>query len=201
MNPGQQIFGTQEGSLAYCLYIAGCQMADPSQICKHIYTPEILAGLGFQGSPLWGAAQVAWKNKSRGHVEFSFVLTARTGELIKAYRDQRKELEESDAKASDLVLKIAQQFASGAMLSDEMLLRVACVNLKIRSAFMNAYKDVIPLLKIPDKGKTEKFETTATGRDAKGNSITVPAHGVKKPGYKLISLNASEETKRKLGFA
>lgn len=197
----QQIFGTSEGLLAFCLYLSGCELADPNQICKHIYTPDILSGLGLKGEKLWDGAQRAWTNKARGHVEYSFILTQRTGELIKAYRDQREQLEKSDAKASDMVLEIMRSASAGAMLPDEAILRIACVNLKIRSEFMNAWKEVVPLLKIPAAGKTKRFETTAQTRDGKGRMTTVPAKGVEKPGYILISLNASEETKRKLGLA
>lgn len=196
MNLAQQKFSTSEGLLAFCLYLAGCELSDSNSICFHIYTPEILATLGLKGEKLWDGAQRAWINKARGHVEYSFVLTSRCNELIQAYRAQRKELEESDDKASDLVLKIAQTFAAGAMLSDEMILRIACVNLKIRGEFMNAWKSIVPLLKVPARGKTRKFESTVTV----GGKV-LPAKAVEKPGYKLISLNASEETKKKMGFA
>lgn len=211
--PGNQPFSTSEGMLAFCLYLAGCQFSNPTEPCFNLYDPDILFALGdgakdaqgnitkpsrFSGMKRWDAATTAWKEKARGHVEWSFPLTGRTTELIKAYREQRKELEEADGKASDLVLKIMQSAAKGAMLPDEAILRIACVNLKIRSEFMNEWKNVVPLLRIPEKGKTEQFDTTATGRDAKGHSTTVPAKGVKKPGYVIISLNASEETKRKL---
>lgn len=197
----QQIFGTSEGLLAFCLYLSGCELADPNQICKHIYTPEILSGMGLKGEKLWDGAQRAWINKLRGHVEYSFILNQRTGELVKAYRDQREQLEKSDAKAADMVLEIMKSAAAGAILPDEAILRIACVNLKIRSEFMNAWKEVVPLLKIPASGKTEKFDTTATAHTRDGRTKTVPAKGVRKPGYILISLNASEETKRKLGLA
>lgn len=195
-----QIFGTSEGLLAFCLYLSGCELADPNQICKHVYTPEILSGLGLKGEKLWDAAQRAWVNKARGHVEYSFVLTQRCGELIKAYRDQREQMEKSDVKASDMILEIAKSITAGTMLPDEVVLRIACVNLKIRSSFMNAWKEVVPLLKIPVKGKTERFDTTATAHTQSGGTKIVPAKGVRKPGYTLISLNASEETKRKLGL-
>lgn len=201
MNLAQQKFGTSEGLLAFCLYLAGSELANPSAICFHIYDPEILAKLGFSGEKRWDAAQEAWRRKARGHVEYSFVLTQRVQELILAYRDQRKQLEESDDKAADMVLKIAQQFAAGAMLPDEMILRVACVNLKIRSEFMNAWKEVVPLLKVPVKGKVRRFETTAQTHDGKGNPKTVPAHGVERPGYHLVSLNAKPETLKKMGLA
>ena len=198
---GNQPFNTSEGMLAFCLYLAGCQFSNPGQPCFNLYDPDILSGLGLSGEKLWDGAQRAWKNKARGHVEWSFPLTGRTTELIKAYRDQREQMEKGDGKASDMVLAIMKSFATGAMLSDEAILRVACVNLKIRAEFMNHWKLVVPLLKIPRKGKAKRFETTAQGRDQKGNPVTVPAHGVEKPGYDLISLNASPETLKKMGFA
>lgn len=199
--PGNQPFSTSEGMLAFCLYLAGCEFTNPSQPCFNLYDPQILSGLGLSGEKLWDGAQLAWKNKARGHVEWSFPLTRRTHELIKAYRDQREQMEKSDGKASDMVLEIMKSFVARAMLPDEAILRVACVNLKIRAEFMNHWKEVVPLLKIPRKGKVKKFDTTAQGRDMKGNSVTVPAHGVEKPGYDLISLNASPETLKKMGLA
>lgn len=200
MNLAQQKFSTAEGLLAFCLYLAGCELADPAQICFHLYTPEILSSLGLKGMTLWDGAQQAWKQKSRGHVEYSFILTQRCNELIQAYRAQREELEKSDDKASDLVLKIMQSAAAGAMLPDEAILRIACVNLKIRSEFMNAWKFVVPLLKVPERGTVKRFDSTVTiaGKDG---ARTLPAKAVSKPGYKLISLNAREETKKKMGFA
>lgn len=207
MNPGQQIFGTQEGLLAFSLYLSGCELADHSEICKHVYNPEILSKLGFKGEKLWESAQKAWANRSRGHVEFSFVLTPRTAELIKTYREQRKEIDNAmdaegkDVSASVVILKIMQSVTAGAMLPDEAILRMTCVIGKIRSSFMNAYKETVPWLTIPEKGKTERFETTATTHDAKGNSRIVPAHGVRKPGYKQVRLDATPETLKKMGFA
>lgn len=200
MNLAQQKFSTSEGLLAFCLYLAGCELSDPNAICFHIYTPEILSTLGLKGEKLWDGAQRAWLNKARGHVEYSFILSQRCNELIQAYREQREELKESDDKASDLVLKIMQSASAGAMLPDEAILRIACVNLKIRSEFMNAWKTVVPLLKVPAAGKTRRFDSTVTIR-GKDGAKTLPAKAVEKPGYKLISLNASEETKRKMGFA
>lgn len=197
MNLAEQKFSTSEGLLAFCLYLAGCEFSDPRNPCFHIYNPEILSGLGFKGEKAWDAAQEAWKKKLRGHVEWSFPLTGRTHELIKAYRDQREQMEKSEGKASDMVLEIMKSAAAGAMLPDEAVLRIACVNLVIRTEFMNMWKEVVPLLKIPEKGKARRFDTTITLPDSR----VVPAKGVEKPGYRLISLNASEETKRKLGFA
>lgn len=201
MNLAEQKFSTAEGMLSFCLYLAGCKFSDPRTPCFNIYDPEILSGLGFKGEKLWDGAQRAWKQKSRGHVEWSFPLTGRTAELIKAYRDQREQMEKSDTKASEMVLEIMKSFAAGAMLPDEAILRVACVNLKIRADFMNLWKEMVPLLKIPKKGKTRRFDTTVTIPDGKGGSRTVPAKGVEKPGYDLVSLNASPETLKKMGLA
>lgn len=216
MNPAEQKFSTSEGLLAFCLYLAGCEFSDPRTPCFNIYDPDTVFALGggkkdqngkvtttsrFSGLKLWDAALMAWKEHGRGHVGWSFPLTGRTHELIKAYRDQREQMEKSDGKASDMVLEIMKSAAAGAMLPDEAVLRITCVIGKIRSEFMNLWKEVVPLLRVSETGKTKRFDSTISIPDGKGGQKTVPCKAVEKPGYKLISLNASEETKRKMGLA
>lgn len=196
IHPENQPFSTSEGILALCLYMAGAEFSNPVQPCFHLFDPDILSNLGYRGDTVWSAARAAWKDRKRGHVEYSFKLSQRTHDLIKVYRSQRKELEDKEGKASELVIKIVQLANAGAMLPDEAALRLTCVILAIRGEFMNMWKDVVPLLKLPDKGRGVKFETTAVTNAGR----TVPAKGIKKPGYKLISLNASEETRRKMGL-
>lgn len=203
VNPGEQPFSTSEAILAYCLYLAGCEFCDDRTPCTNLFDAEILAKLGYRGEKLFEAANQAWQQKAKGHVQFHFKLTPRTGDLIRAYREQAAEVEKADGKASDLIAKILDLHSDS--LRDEAdntetLLRISCVILKTRGEFMNLYKQMVPLLRVPVEGKEKRFDTTANGLDAKGRRISVPAHGVQKPGFKVISLNLSEEKRKRMGL-
>lgn len=189
-------FSTSEAILAYSLYIAGCKFLDENRPCFNLFDADILKNLGYQGTPVGEAAEQAWKAEKKGHVEYIFKLTPRTSDLIRAYRDQCKEIEGMvDGIASELVLRIVESAKKGAILEDEALLRISCVILKTRVEFVNLWKKMVPLLRVPVVGKTRHFDTTATARTSTGNRI-VEAKGVQKPGFKVISLNASEKTRK-----
>lgn len=196
VNPGEQPFSTSEAILAYCLYLAGCEFCDDRTPVTNLFDAEILAKLGFRGEKLFDAANQAWEQKAKGHVQFHFKLTPRTGDLIRAYREQAAEVEKDDGKASDVIATILSYGKTGAIMPDEVLLRVSCVILKTRGEFMNLFKQMVPLLRIPVEGKSRQFDTTATGLDANGKPVTVPARGVQKPGFKVISLNLSEDKRK-----
>lgn len=198
----QQPFSTSEGILAFCLSQAGCEFLDPSRPCVHIYSPETLIAAGYRGENLWDSAIDAWKKNVRGHVEFSFVLTKRLQELCKIYRELKKVLEDEEAEdvRADVMIKdVAERIACGAMLVDEGILRITCINTKVRSEFMNLWKQMVPILKIPEKGLVRRYDTTVSVNTTRGPKV-LEAHAVKRPGYKMISLNASEALKKKLGL-
>lgn len=196
INPGEQPFSTSEAILAYCLYLAGCEFCDDRQPCTNLFDAEILAKLGYRGEKLFEAANQAWHQKAKGHVQFHFKLTPRVADLIRAYREQEKEIRSSDGKASDMIATIQKHGTSGAILPDEILLRIACVILKTRGEFMNLFKQMVPLLRVPVEGKAKHFDTTATRLNDKGRRETVEAKGVQKPGFKVISLNLSEQKRK-----
>lgn len=217
MNPisGDQPFSTSEKILAFCLYMAGCQFLG-DQPCINLYDADILFKIGggqrdpvtkevtkpsrFSGMNPWDAAQAAWKEKAEGHVEFQFVLTQECHDLIKAYRDQREKMEASEAKGSEMVAEIMTGAVAGAILPPEAILRLTCVAVKMRPEFLNLWKQVVPMLHVPVKGKSTTFQTTAQTRDRSGSVKTVPATGVRSPGYKRISLNASEKMRKDMGL-
>lgn len=190
-----QHFKTSEAILAFCLDIAGCEFLDPRQPCVNIYDAEILGNLGYRGKPLWEGAQESWKDQKKGHVEYILKQTPRLLELIRAYRDQCAELEKPGGNATLIVISIIGALKAGSILEDEALLRIACVNLKTRGDFMNIWKKMVPILRVPVEGKSKSFDTTVI---AKGKSIQ--ANAVEKPGFKIVSLNASEETRGHLGL-
>lgn len=141
------------------------------------------------------AAEAAWHDEKKGHVQYHLKLTERTLHLIRAFREQNEEVEKGEGKAFDLLAKILGLFQAGAIQLDETILRVACINLKTRGEFVNVWKKMVPLLRIPDEGKTKHFDTTIV---SKGK--TVEAKGVHRPGYRIVSLNASEKTKKAMNL-
>lgn len=211
---GDQPFSTSEKILAFCLYMAGCELIPGTPI--NLYDPEILFKIGggqcdpktkevtkpsrFSGLSPWDAAQEAWKEHAEGHVEFQFPLTQECHDLIKAYRDQREKMKESEGKGSDMAMEIMSSAVAGAMLPNEALLRLVCVAVKMRPEFLTLWKEVVPILHVPVKGKSHTFQTTATTRDAKGGTRTVPATGVQSPGFKRISLNAGDKMRKEMGL-
>lgn len=190
---GEAPFSTQEALLALCLSLAGQEPFDAQQPCFNLYDTEILGRLGYRGKPLWEAANEAWADKKKGHVEYTFTLTARCSELIKAYREQCSDVEKLDGKAGELIAGIVLN--GGAFLEDEMILRIACVILKTRGEYVNMWKQMIPLLRIPNEGKAKHFDTSIV---SKGK--IVEAKGVQRPGFKVVSLNASDKTKKAMGL-
>lgn len=208
-------FETNEALLAFCLITAGCEPCDDRTPCSNLYDEEILFKIGggikdhrgnitkpsrFAGMGLLDAACKAWKEEAKGDVRFHIRQTPRCLELIKAYREQCKEIEESSLKASDLLLRVADEFKTGAIMPDEFILRTACVNLKTRRDFMNHWKKMVPLLRVPRKGKSVMIETTATVPQKGGGTRTVPAKAVTSPGFDVISLNAPSKMRKDMGF-
>ena len=194
-------FHTQEAVLALCLHLSGsCEPLDAQQPFFNLFDAEILANLGYRGKPLLDAANEAWKDGKKGHVEYVFKLTPRCSDLILAYRQQCAEIEKLDLSANAIIKKIVSHGTAGAIKQDEMLLRIACVILKTRGEFMNAYKKAVPILRVPVAGKTKNFDTTATVQTNGGGSRTVAAKGVSKPGFQIVSLNASEKTRKAMGL-
>lgn len=212
---GEMPFITDEAILACCLITAGCEPCNENAPCMNIYDEEILFKIGgglrdqtkkvvrpsrFAGMELWDAAQEAWKESAKGDVKYEIRLTARCADLIRAYRDQCMQLQESDEKAGVLILKIMDATKAGAMLPDEAILRISCINLKTRGDFVNCWKKMVPVLRVPRKGKTVITDGTAQVLAKGGRFRTVPAKVATSPGFDALSLNASDEMKRKMGL-
>lgn len=214
---GEMPFVTDEAILACCLITAGCEPMNPSAPCANIYDEEILFKIGggkrdattrevikpsrFAGMQLWDAAQAAWKESAKGDVRYEIRLTARCSDLIKIYRHQCATLLSSDKSSGELILGIIESVVAGAMLKDEAVLRISCINLKTRGEFINCWKNLPPLLRAPRKGKTKISDGTARSQLLDGSYKTVPAKVVVSPGFDAISLNSSEQTRKKMGFA
>lgn len=192
---GEPPFSTSDVILAIALFSAGCEPVDEAQPCTNLFDPDILGELGYRGERLMEAAEAAWANEEKGHVQFHLKLSARALELIKAFRDQSELVKKGEGKSFDMLAQIAADARAGAMQDDEMILRFACVILKTRGELANLWKKMIPLLRFPVDGTVKHFDSTAVS-----NGKTVEAKGVQRPGFKVISLNVSEATRKHLGL-
>lgn len=193
INPGAQPYSTSDAILAITLFLSGCQPVDPSQPCTNLYDAEILKAFGYHGEKLGEAANQAWKDRKKGHVQYHVVLTERSQYLIKAHRDQMELIEKGEGRAFDMLASILDLFKKGAFAEDEAIMRLACVALKTRGEFVNVWKQMVPLLRIPVEGRAKRFDTTAR---VEGKVIDVK--GVHRPGFKVISLNMTKEHKKEM---
>lgn len=189
----EQSFDTREALLALSLSLAGCEPLDAAQPCFNLFDEEILAKLGYRGSHLFESAKEAWDLKEKGDVGYVFQMSPRLPDLVLAYRDQAKQIEElaDGTTAKSLLIKILGQHELGAVMEDEMILRISCVILKTRGQYVNLWKQMVPLLRAPVAGRTKHFDDTIL---SKGR--LVEAKGVKKPGFQVVSLNISDEHRK-----
>jgi hypothetical protein len=198
-------FCTTDAVLANCLRIAGIKETPWSP--RNFYDEEILftAGGGlkskdgtvtrrsrFAGLPVLDAAKKAWQEKTKGRVEYHFEHSPEIETFCKAYAEQTKQIKESDGDASDAIREIMRR-AAGRITAEETimdereaLLRILCVALKLRIEYVNRWKAVAPTLHVRNPGAV-KTESAANGRRREIH-----------PGGKFVSLDASEDTMRKL---
>lgn len=188
-----QTFDTREAILALCLTLAGCEPLDESQPCFNLYDAEILAKHGYRGKPLIEAAQEAWEQKEKGDVGYVFKMTPRLVELAKLYRETCQEIEKADGKAFVMLADIIGKFAAHCLDPDEAILKFSCVVLKTRGQYFNVWKEMVPLLRVPVDGRAKHFDGTVSS-----NGRTIESKNVHRPGFKVISLNASPGTKEHL---
>ena len=178
-------FKTDDAILAQCLVNAGVPEWQTPTNC---YDEAILRGLGFRGLTLDEAAKAAWQQKKRGHVDYYFERTPELDHFIKSYREQVAEIESKDAdKDAGAALRaiIARATApENPMDEREALLRITCINLKLRVAFVNRWKELTPFLRIQEAGSAQETGENTT----------------RHPGFKLIPLTLSAERKAKIGL-
>lgn len=178
-------FRTDDAILAQCLVNAG---VPEWQTPTTSYDESILRGLGYEGTPLLEAARLACKKKQRGHVDYYFERAPELDHFVKAYRDQEAKInskdEDTDAGAALREIMAAAAATESPMDEREALLRITCINLKCRVAFVNRWKDYPPFLRLNDKGDEQPI----------GGGV------VKFPGFKLVPINSTPEQLAKLGL-
>lgn len=180
-------FKTDDAILALCLYFAGVPEAwNPT----NLFDEAKLKKLGHRGE-LWDTAQAAWKRKDRGHVEYYFQRTPELPLLLSAYRDQEAIISAKgdDKDAGEAVRDIwrratARDLKEGEAVMDEREanLRAICTVLKIRTHFVNRFKNEVPYLKLPKAGDVQHLS----------------ANVVRYPGFDLIPLDATDDLLRRM---
>ena len=185
LSPGEVPFTTDDAILACSLYMAGVPFQNEQQPCFNIYDADTLKRLGFSGMTLEAATKAAFESGKKGHVEYAFRAPKQLQSLLRAYTAQQQEIKDGVGTAQELQLKIMKRFAAGEMDEHEALLRISCVNLKMRVQFMNIWKQLVPWVRVDNPGKATTQKTA--------NGI-VTRH----PGFKMLPLNASDEVKRHL---
>lgn len=210
IDPKSVPWSTSNAMLAFCLRIAGIPLHNNLRPCVNIYDAEMLFIMGggekdgkgavvrksrYSGMSLEDAANRAFVEGKKGHVTFQFKPVKGIGRLSKVFAAQEAEINATDKNidVAEFMLGIMQKIAGGEMPQDEGLVRIACVNLKLRGAFMNAWKQMVPRIRIPNEGQERHFKTSVNRRGR-----TIPADGVEYPGAKIISLDLSEEKRKHL---
>jgi hypothetical protein len=180
-------FYTTDAILAFSLYLVGVPFYESAKPCINVYDENILKKLGFTGGTIEEGVRKALARKKKGHVTYGFQRTAELSYLLKAYKDQEQKLQEEEGTASDVVQQLIEQIRDGASPNPMTMVRLCCVVLKMRVKFVNLWQEMDPLIRISNEGEVEEH------RDDDG-VLTRRRF----PGFKLVSLNASKETKEKL---
>ena len=200
IKPGDTPFNTSNAILAYCLHLAGVPWENSTHPAKVLYSAEILAkfrnGSGqpfYQGWEFEKAVEHAHKTGRRGHVEYIFQRTPRLGKLLKAYRDQVDDLDKKDGYLHEFVRDLSSQLTE--IEPDIAMVRMACIFLQKRMEFMELWKHQVPRMIIPNAGRVRRSREVVETRHGVREADVVTS-----PGMKIMSLNASKETREHLGL-
>jgi hypothetical protein len=189
LGPAQQPFELSDGILAFCLYLAGV----PFLTTRNIYTAETFRKLGFKGEiDLSEAARECVATNRKGDLKYLFARAPEIAGLLKIFSDQQEQVKSGKGDAKDVIRGLMERFSNGQISLEEALMRIGCLILKLRGPFLNSWKEQSPLVVAREPGTERKFKTSLGGK---------PAEGVQYPGFKIVSANASEETKKKMGLA
>jgi hypothetical protein len=196
LGPAQQPFELSDGILAFCLYLAGV----PFLTTRNSYTADTFRKLGFKGEiDLIEAAKECVATNRKGDLKYLFGKSPELRGLLKIFSDQQARLQSDQGEAREVVRELMSSYAAAKISLEEAMMRIACIILKLRSPFLNRWKELPPLVVVHDSGRERRFKTSATVQ-TKSGSKSVPAEGVQYPGFKVVSANASEKTKKRLGL-
>jgi hypothetical protein len=192
-----QPWETSNGILAFCLYLSGVQFLTT----RNLYTADTLRALGFTGETdmLEAAKQCVASNK-KGDLKYLFQRPRALKRLLEIFSDQERILQDEVGDAMDVVHDLMGAYAANRIDLHEAVMRIACLILKLRGGFLTGWREQSPLVQIDNPGKSRHFATTAVVQMPGGGTKVVPAKGVESPGFKIVSANASDATKKRMGL-
>jgi hypothetical protein len=176
IEPTSLPFSTGDAILAFSLYFSGEALLDVS----NQYDAVMLRRFGYAGLTLEAAAKRAWTEKKKGDVRYYFAKSDQLQSRLREYGEQKKEIAGLNIEAQEYVAQLQSKYRG-----PEFLLRLACVIRTVNADFLSLWQKGVPLLRIDNPGEVQWKERT-NGKIARH------------PGFKLISLNASDETKKHL---
>jgi hypothetical protein len=182
-------FHTADAVLAFSLYLAGIPFYDDTRPCINIYDENILKRLGFVGLELEEGVRRAVAKKKKGHLEYAFQRTPALSMLLKAYQEQSLALQNDEGTAVDVVHRLLKDLTTETEVSPFTIIRLACVILKMRIKFVNLWQQIVPLIRVFNEGDAVTIEDDMEGSGRVRRRF---------PGFKLVSLNASQATKDKM---
>lgn len=182
--PGDQPYLTSDSILAFALYLAFTPFSDETMPCVNYYKPEDLRALGYKGmKPLEAAAQ-AVKDGRKGTVEYMFRMPEQ--DLMRVFEDQKEYLDKAEGLARDAIKNLIEDYKNDGRSYEETIVRLVCTLVYTRADFITMWQKLIPLLRLDDINRVERKEGDAT----------VVNYG----GFRFVSANASDETKKRLGL-
>lgn len=205
INPQTIPIGITNAVQAFALDLAGVTPA--AQSCVNEFDPDILFALGggkkdgqgnvtrpsrFNGMKPLDAARAAHQEGLQGRTYYRFERTKDLDRLCKAFTDQQKKVsaagkeEGATLNTSEEALGIAKAMANGEMDQAEAIVRLTALVITTYIPYKNQWKKVTPLMLIPNAGRVEVTPTSDGGRIER------------KPGCRVVSVNASEETRKRL---
>lgn len=118
-------------------------------------------------------AREAWQAGKPGKITYFFEQDELLKRLIKVFDETQAAIDKGDS------IEVQPDV--------EDVMRILCTGLKQRKTFLEAWKTVTPLVQIPNEGQSK----TSTH----GGVTTVES-----PGFRLVSINASSATKKRLNL-
>jgi hypothetical protein len=184
--PADQPFMTEDGIMAFALYVAATQFYDDKQPLVNYYTNDKLRGLGFNGLKPSEAALEATRTGQKGTVNYLF--RQPSVEVLSAYHDQKQVIEKSEGLAKDVIKNLMNDFATGARGLEDTLVRLVCTIRYMGAEFSRMWQQYEPLIQIDEEiESTEEIQPDGT------RLVTCN-------GFKFIGAKASQKTKEHMGL-
>jgi hypothetical protein len=180
-------FVTQNVKLAFAIYSAGVPFYKTPLV--NTYTASKLKELGYTGQPIEEAARDAFSKNKAGHVAYSFNRTAELKSIIEAFDHAQKQVDSDELfDFAESLGRIITEFETGDITRAQFIAKNIALTLDARKAFLGLWRTHTPMIRVNKAG------SPVTRDGANGGKV------VTHPGYIEYSLNASPETRQRLGL-